>query len=254
MAIEEGSTLVRIGSHVPDRVRHLVPISLRRRWAPAPPDPQVVTDEFHRLFYSHARRTWQATSFMGVPVWKNPMDLWVYQELLFDLRPDLIIESGTSFGGSALFFASMCDLLGVGRVVSIDIERRPGDTPPTHPRITYLLGSSTSDEIVAQVRSMAKGATTLVVLDSDHSRDHVLRELELYGPLVTEGSYLIVEDTNVNGHPVTPSFGPGPMEAVEAFLPTTDEFEVDATREKFYFSFNPGGFLRRTTPSRSSGY
>ena len=85
----------------------------------------------------------------------------------------------------------------------------------------------------------------MVILDSDHTRDHVLRELELYAPLVTPGSYLVVEDTNINGHPVAPEFGPGPMEAVEAFLETTDEFEVDRAREKLMLTFNPSGYLRR---------
>ncbi len=85
----------------------------------------------------------------------------------------------------------------------------------------------------------------MVILDSDHSRDHVLRELELYSPLVTPGCYLVVEDTNVNGHPVSPEFGPGPMEAVEAFLETTNDFEVDRSREKLLLTFNPSGYLRR---------
>ena len=85
----------------------------------------------------------------------------------------------------------------------------------------------------------------MVVLDSNHSRDHVLRELEVYGPLVTPGCYLVVEDTNVNGHPVLPDHGPGPMEAVEEFLATTDDFEVDRGRENRLLSFNPSGYLRR---------
>jgi cephalosporin hydroxylase len=85
----------------------------------------------------------------------------------------------------------------------------------------------------------------LVILDSDHSREHVLDELRLYAGLVTPGSYLVVEDTNVNGHPVFAEHGPGPMEALEAFLAETDEFEVDATREKFFLTFNPRGFLRK---------
>ena len=85
----------------------------------------------------------------------------------------------------------------------------------------------------------------MVVLDSDHSRDHVLQELELYAPLVTPGCYLVVEDTNVNGHPVSPGFGPGPMEAVTEFLGTTDDFEVDRGREKLMLTFNPSGYLRR---------
>ena len=87
--------------------------------------------------------------------------------------------------------------------------------------------------------------TCMVILDSDHSEAHVTRELEILSPYVTAGSYLIVEDTNINGHPTYPSFGPGPFEALERFLPAHPEFVVDSSREKFLMTFNPGGFLRR---------
>src|SRR5438132_4143406 len=107
---------------------------------------------------------------------------------MHELEPDLIIETGTAQGGSALFLASICDLLGKGRIVSIDIA--PRDDRPLHPRITYLLGSSTSAPIADEVRTLARShRTVLVILDSDHSRDHVLRELAIYGELVTPGSY-----------------------------------------------------------------
>jgi cephalosporin hydroxylase len=207
--------------------------------------PRLVQDAFHVRFYSRASKTWRNTRFLGTNVWKNPFDLWVYQEMLSELRPEVIIECGTAYGGSALFLASMCELLGTGQVVSIDIEQRDVP-PPEHPRITYLIGSSTSDEIVSQVTALAAGKSTLVILDSDHSRAHVLRELERYGPLVSEGSYIIVEDSNVFGHPVDRHHGPGPMEAIHDYLATTDEFQIDREREKYMFTFNPEGFLRRT--------
>ena len=131
-----------------------------------------------------------------------------------------------------------------GEVVSVDIGHWP--SRPAHPRLTYLTASSTDHDVVAQVAERAEGAdTVLVVLDSDHSRDHVLAELRAYAPLVTPGSYLVVEDTNINGHPVYEAFGPGPMEAVQDFLKERDDFEVDRSREKFLFSFNPGGWLRK---------
>jgi cephalosporin hydroxylase len=198
------------------------------------------------LYYEDGRegRTWRDTYFLGVPLRKNPLDLWIYQELLSELRPDLIVETGTLFGGSAYFLARMCDLLEHGSIVSVDIKERPDR--PQHPRVTYLTGSSTSPGIVAEVsRRAAESERVLIVLDSDHRRDHVLAELRAYAPLVTTGSYLIVEDTNVNGHPVWSDFGPGPMEAVEAFLAEAPEFEVDTAREKFLFSANPRGYLRR---------
>jgi cephalosporin hydroxylase len=140
--------------------------------------------------------------------------------------------------------AGICDLIGSGRIVTVDVEDRPGR--PVHGRITYLEGSSTSDEVLEQVTAFVQDAErVMVILDSDHSRDHVLRELELYSPLVSKGCYLVVEDTNVNGHPVVPGFGPGPMEALIEFLGGTNDFEVDRSREKLMLTFNPSGYLLR---------
>jgi cephalosporin hydroxylase len=201
-----------------------------------------VTDEFHRLYYDTA--VWKDTYWLGVRTQKCPLDLWVYQELLVEQKPDLIVETGTAHGGSALYLASVCDLLGRGEVVTVDIF--PIEGRPAHDRITYLTGSSTAPEVVAEVERIVAGReNALVILDSDHARDHVLDELRIYSRFVPPGGYLIVEDTNVNAHPVFPEHGPGPMEAVEAFLGETDEFEVDSRREKFFLTFNPRGFLRR---------
>ncbi len=110
----------------------------------------ATVDEFHRLYYSEARSTWENTFWLGTRVLKCPLDLWVYQELIADIRPELIVETGTAAGGSALFLASMCDLVRRGEVVSIDIRDEPAR--PAHPRITYLIGSSTSESIVSEVR------------------------------------------------------------------------------------------------------
>ncbi|HEU4896753.1 MAG TPA: CmcI family methyltransferase [Actinomycetota bacterium] len=213
---------------------------------PGPDDRERLTDDFHRLYYEtgEAGGTWKNTTFLGVPTWKSPLDLWVYQELLWELRPGLIVETGTAHGGSALYLATLCQIIGGGEVVSIDIGEWPDR--PAHPRLTYVVASSTDPQVVAQVAERARTAgTVLVVLDSDHSRDHVLAELRAYAPLVTRGSYLVVEDTNVNGHPVYEAFGPGPMEAVQDFLKERDDFEVDRSREKFLLTFNPGGWLRK---------
>jgi cephalosporin hydroxylase len=206
-----------------------------------------IPEAFHRLYYEHgvvAGGTWKATRWCGIETWKTPWDLWVYQEILWELRPSLIIECGTNMGGSALYLAQVCDAIGQGHVVSIDIVHRDGR--PQHPRITYLLGSSVEPDIVAKVRSRIGPAdTVLAILDSDHRADHVVAECRAYGPLVTPGSYLIVEDTNLNGHPVFPEHGPGPAEAVAQFLREAPAFASDHHREKFLVSFNPGGFLRR---------
>ena len=203
-----------------------------------------IVDAFHRRYYDAASTTWKQTFWLGQTVLKCPLDLWTYQEIVFETRPDLIVETGTYLGGSALYLASLCDLLGHGKVVTVDVSAPPGR--PRHRRITYVVGSSVADDVVDRVRRRARRAKrTMVILDSDHSHDHVLRELELYGPLVTPGCYLVVEDTNVNGHPVWPGFGPGPMEAVTEFLSGTDAFEVDHSREKLMLTFNPSGYLRR---------
>ena len=175
-----------------------------------------------------------------------PLDLWVYQEIIFEVRPDIIVECGTCEGGSALFLASMCDLVKNGRIISIDID--PGASRPKHKRVRYMLGSSTDPEIVGRVRREVRPRdSVMVILDSDHSKEHVLGELRAYAPMITTGSYIIVEDTNVNGNPIYADFGPGPMEAVDEFLSEHGGFEIDRSREKFLMGFNPRGWLRRVT-------
>jgi cephalosporin hydroxylase len=206
----------------------------------------MTVDEFHRLYYDARQQTWKNTFWLGARAEKCPLDLWVYQEILTESRPDVVIETGTAAGGSALFLASVCELLGGGTVVTVDIEVRTDR--PAHDRIRYVRGSSTAPETVREVRGcVPPGARVLVILDSDHSRDHVLAELRTYADLVGPGGYVIVEDTNVNGRPVRLDFGPGPFEAVEEFLAENESFEIDRDREKFFMTFNPGGFLRRRT-------
>lgn len=212
---------------------------------PAAPIVAAIADQYHRLYYHRAPRTWRNTFYRGHRILKLPMDVWVYQELIHELRPSLIVETGTRYGGSALYMADLLELNGHGRIVTIDIEELEGR--PTHPRITHLIGSSTAPEIVDQVRAMLPddGGHVLLVLDSDHARDHVLGELRAMADLVTVGSYVIVEDTDINGHPVLPEFGPGPMEAVDLFLAEDDRFVPDPAREKYYVTQNPRGYLRR---------
>ena len=208
--------------------------------------PEEIVRDFHRLYYSDHTRTVGNTYWLGEYAAKCPLDLWVYQEILFERRPDLIVETGTFFGGTAHFLACMCDLVDNGRIITIDIRERQPARRPRHPRIEYRTGSSTAPEIVAGViEAVQPGERVMVILDSDHRKHHVQDELRAYAPLITPGDYLIVEDTNVNGHPVTPEHGPGPMEAVDEFLAGTDEFFIDDAREKFFLTFNPRGYLRR---------
>lgn len=207
-------------------------------------EEQDIITSFHQLYYDSAdvNKTWSETYWMGTKIWKCPLDLWLYQEILYKLKPDLIIETGTAYGGSASYLASICDLLDNGRIITIDVE--PNPDRPQHKRITYVTGSSVDKDIYASVKEAVSSVkTVLVILDSDHHKNHVLEEMALYGPLVTKGSYLIVEDTNMNGHPVYHDFGPGPKEAVEDFLKTDNQFSVDVKQEKFLLTFNPGGYL-----------
>lgn len=205
-----------------------------------------IVDQFHKLYYDSPMfgKTWGNTFWFGTPIMKCPLDLWIYQEIIFEVKPDIIIECGTAQGGSALFLASMCDLMNNGKVITIDIEDKEGR--PKHKRITYLLGSSTSKEIVEKIKSLVgNDDKIMVILDSDHSKQHVLNELKIHSKFITKGSYLIVEDTNINGHPVYPDFGPGPMEAVDEFLKKNKDFVADKTKEKLYLTFNPNGYLKK---------
>jgi cephalosporin hydroxylase len=199
---------------------------------------------FHIFYYNAQGATWSNTSWLGVPAEKTPQDMWVYQEIMYETRPDVLIEAGTADGGSAYYFATMFDLLGRGRVITVDIADSP--KRPKHNRIAYILGSSTAPETLLRVKSMiAPGERVMVSLDSDHSKAHVANELKIYSELVTPGCYLVVEDTNVNGHPVYAEFGPGPMEALRDFLKVDSRYQIDHSREKFGVTFFPDGWLRR---------
>ena len=212
----------------------------------SPKVEKEVVDSFHKLYYHSSAfgKTWQNTNWLGVATLKCPLDLWIYQETIFETRPDVIVECGTAEGGTTLYLASIFDLLGTGRVVSIDIDTRI--KRPPHPRITYIEGSSTDSRVVQKVtRNIGEEEKVLVILDSDHSKEHVLNELTIYGDIVSKGCYIIVEDSNVNGHPVLPNYGPGPMEAINEFLAKDDRFIIDDGKEKFYMTFNPRGYLKK---------
>jgi len=206
---------------------------------------EAVKASFHTLYHKRGESTYQSTYWLGVHTQQSPLDMWVFQEILYETRPDVLVETGTFKGGSAYFFASLFDLMKRGRVITIDIEEHKNR--PQHERITYLLGSSTSPEILRKVRSLiAPGQRVMVVLDSDHRKAHVAQELKVYSELVTVGCYLVVEDTHFNGHPILPKYGPGPMEAVREFLRSNPQFYPDRSREKFFMTFNPEGYLRRS--------
>jgi cephalosporin hydroxylase len=196
---------------------------------------QSVQSEFAKLVY---RSAW-ATTYRGVPMVKQPADLWAYQEIVCELRPELIIEAGTWQGGTALFLADLCSMLERGHVVSIDLRNEACNAAKRHKRISLRLENS-----LETVWELAGVAPVLVILDSGHSREHVAAELEHFAPLVTPGSYLIVEDTNIHGNPIE-DFSGDPAGAVVEFLTRHPEFEADRAREKWGITQNPGGYLRR---------
>ena len=199
-------------------------------------------------------------TWMGRPIIKYPQDIQIMQELIWDVKPDLIIETGIAHGGSIIFSSSMMELLGNGGkviAVDIDIRKHNSDEIKKHPmfkNITMLEGSSIDEGIVNQIAKYAKGfKKVMVVLDSNHSHAHVLRELELYTPLVSLNSYILLPDTFVEFFPkgyVTNrpwDVGNNPYTAMEAFLKTTTDFIKDeAITDKLLITEAlGGGYLKR---------
>ena len=210
---------------------------------PSAPVRRALVEQFHRLYYHSHERTWQDTRFLGVNVWKTPLDLWLYQELIHDLRPDVLIEAGTKFGGSAYYFARMFDLIDHGEVVTIDVEEQPDR--PEHPRITYLSGSLDRPGRLrpgrrAAGRRQAADRARLLTPPRARARRAAALEPARAGRLLHRG----------RGHPrgrppVTTRIGRGPWAAVKDFLRETDDFEVDESMHKFFLTFNPRGYLKR---------
>jgi cephalosporin hydroxylase len=197
-------------------------------------------------------------TWYGRPIIQLPQDVMATQMLLFALSPDVVVETGIAHGGSLILHASILELLGKGRVIGVDIDIRAHnraaiEAHPLAKRIQMIQGSSIAPEIVEQVRaSVGDAATVLVILDSNHTHDHVLAELDAYSPLVTPGSYLAVFDTIIEDLPRTDfpdrPWGPGnsPKSAVHAFLKRDDRFVIDREFEsRLLLTVAPDGFLRR---------
>jgi len=204
--------------------------------------------EYFRWF--HEQGVWKRMHYRGVRILKLPSDLWNYQEIFAERRIDWVVETGTRHGGSALYFADLLQMNGArGRVISIDVDPA-ANMVERHPLIDFLLGDSASPQVAAVLaQALPAGRGPLfMILDADHAKAHVLRELEQLTPLLRSGDYLVVEDTCVNGHPVRPDFGPGPWEALEEFLAARPgAFERDLAREeKFGVTAAPRGYLIKT--------
>jgi cephalosporin hydroxylase len=210
------------------------------------PLPEELRDDFVAAYWRSL--AWRKTRWMGTTSFHAPTDLLVYQELVHEVRPDWIIETGTRHGGRALFLANLCDLLGHGQVVSID-NRDDHPDVPQHPRITYLKGRAHDADVVAEVRRVvgAEGpeANALVILGTRGAQRRMHAEFEAYADFVAVGSYVVMEQTVLNGYPVEASHGPGPFEATRRLLNLRGDFASDTSREYHGLTFNPGGFLKR---------
>ncbi|PWB64638.1 MAG: cephalosporin hydroxylase [Bradyrhizobiaceae bacterium] len=197
-------------------------------------------------------------TWLGRPIIQFPQDIVALQEIIWKVKPDLVIETGVAHGGSLVFSASILELLGgSGRVLGIDIDIRPHnraaiEAHPLAKRVDLLQGSSIDERIVEQVCAHARGKDkVMVVLDSNHTHAHVAAELRLYSPLVTKGSYLIVCDTVVDDMPADcfpdRPWGPGdsPKTAVREFLKSTERFQIDEEYEnKLLLTVCPEGYLK----------
>lgn len=207
------------------------------------------SEEYAKWYFNNL--IWQQTSWMGIETYKSPSDMWNYQEIIASMKPSLVIEFGTAFGGSALFWSNVMRQIGDPfRVLSVDISHALLRPEARHdPDIEFVESSSTLPAIAARIQQLREEypGKVFVILDSDHSMDHVLAEMKLLRPLLSDGDYLVVEDSLLNGHPVAPEWGPGPYEAIQAY---EEEFPNDYTHdtareEKFGWSFAPYGFLIR---------
>lgn len=198
--------------------------------------------DFNALYWYMGVQTWGITRWRGVYVMKPPTDLWVYQELIYEIKPDLIIESGTCHGGSALFMRDVLDkIYPEGKIITIDISHDGIQEQARVSGIEFYLGDSVADETIVYIKAYIAAHNcqrVMVVLDSDHEEEHVSKELELYAPLVTVGSILIIEDTSNH---------PGPIAAVNSWALRQKEFKKNLMGEKFMLTFCRDGFWERVS-------
>lgn len=215
---------------------------------------QVMTELWERTCFHH--RLMYEPTWLGVPIIQIPEDIVMVQELLWKLRPDVVLETGVAHGGSLMLSASILELIGKGRVIGVDIEIRKYNeiainSHPLSKRISLLQGSSIDPETIKTLKSDIKDdEKVMVVLDSNHSYDHVLKELELYSQLISPGGYMIVMDgiqgmlaTNPAGKP---EWGEdNPLRAIHDFLKKNSNWEIDPTYTRLRATCCPDGFLKR---------
>jgi cephalosporin hydroxylase len=229
----------RLADEIAARIRanRTVPAAYRRRLRM--PIAKWLTNYYENVLLD-------GSHWMGVRSLKNPLDAWSYQEIVHDTAPDLLLELGSAYGGSALFFSHLFDLVGGdGRVVTVDHDH--SSFTAEHPRITKVTGDTRDPGVIAEVRSLCTGRRVMMIHDASHDAAVVLEDLRNYSDLVAPGCYLIVEDGI--GDLVSPAHGgrrtPGPLAATRAFLRENRDFETDMLRERHIATYNPRGYLRR---------
>ncbi|MBW2295309.1 MAG: class I SAM-dependent methyltransferase [Deltaproteobacteria bacterium] len=204
-----------------------------------------ITVRFRKIWFQDAiEHGVMINKYLGILTWQNPFDVWITQEIMFEVKPDVIVETGTFRGGSAALWATFLTQINPqGRVITIDIEDKRDEAAKNLPivkrMVTFLLGSSSGPEVVEQVRKALVGKRALFILDSAHTREHVLSELRAYGDMVPVGSYIIVQDT----------IGTGAYAGIQEFLQETDAFEHDQSRERLMISNNTGREIETRHPS-----
>ena len=193
----------------------------------------------------HTDLLFDKISWMGIPARKMVLDAWVYQQIVHEVRPEIIIEIGNAEGGSTKYLAHLLDLVGQGEVIAVDIDHSV--FRGHHPRIHLVTGDSLAPETLARVEAIARGRQGLVIHDGDHSREHVLADLRAYAKFVALRGYFIVEDTVIDLFRAGDGLGSvnGPLGAVEQFVKEDPRFQIDSDREYFVLTYNPQGYLKR---------
>lgn len=236
----------RATHHAMDRVADFG-VNLTAHHLGARVDDRVLIRKFNKIYYDF--ELFDKMSWFGVPSMQNPCDNWIMQEIITEVKPDFIIETGTGEGGTTLFYATVLSQVNdSGKIITIDVVpqfEKASKFKLFRERVEFIKGSAASPEIVEAVTSRVKGKKVMITLDSKHSKENALNEMKSYAPLVSRDSYLVVQDTHVDGYPNVPDFGPGPYEAAHEFLKTDKNFVIDRSREKFLLTFYPSGYLRR---------
>jgi cephalosporin hydroxylase len=207
------------------------------------------SEQYHSWYYDTA--VWRKTTFLGVPCLKSVSDLWNYQEILAQIQPSVVLELGTYDGGSTLYFAEILQLISPrSRILSVDIDHSiVHERVRRQLQVELLQCDSRSPTVAARFSELRReyGGKAFCILDSAHTKQHVYDELMMLRSITESGDYVVVEDGNINGHPVLPDWGPGPYEALEEYLAQyPNDYTPDLEREnKFGFTFSPKGFLIR---------